>query len=240
MELASRILSIVLGAAVTVFVLWPVTIPVGFSEVWWASRQAQPRPVAPLAPTPEQRPGAKPSTTLAPPVPPSPHAVSPQMAEQTPAVPDQTKPAAGQLAALKEPDKTGVTAAQAATKLYRRVTVRDGGTLQADSVVIRLAGITAREANTFCKDEHGKTWPCGIAAKTALARLIRARAVSCTLPKSGEHNIFIASCTVGGTDLSTWLVRQGWAAPNEPADPALAEAATAAKDERLGIWRVSD
>jgi hypothetical protein len=59
MELASRILSIVLGAAVMVFVLWPVTIPVGFGEVWWASRQAQPRPGTPAAPEP--RPEAKPA-----------------------------------------------------------------------------------------------------------------------------------------------------------------------------------
>ena len=43
MELASRILSILLGIAVMVFALWPVTIPVGFSEVWWASRLAQSR-----------------------------------------------------------------------------------------------------------------------------------------------------------------------------------------------------
>jgi endonuclease YncB( thermonuclease family) len=36
---------------------------------------------------------------------------------------------------------------------------------------------------------------------------------------------------------STWLVRQGWV---EPKDTALAEAAKAAKDERLGLWRAGD
>ncbi len=43
MELASRIVSFVLGIAVMVLLLWPVTVPVGFGEVWWASRQAQSR-----------------------------------------------------------------------------------------------------------------------------------------------------------------------------------------------------
>ena len=176
MELASRILSIVLGAAVMVFVLWPVTIPVGFGEVWWASRQAQPRPDTP--PAPEPRPKAKPQaapSASAPP--PPPHAVLPQMAEPSPPAPDQAKPRAEQFAALKESDKTGAAtsqavAPQAATKLYRRVTVRDGGTLQADGVIIRLAGIAPRHAT--CKDRRGQSWRCGAAAKSALARLIRA------------------------------------------------------------------
>ena len=118
--------------------------------------------------------------------------------------------------------------------------MRDGGTLQAGKVVIRLSGIAAREADATCKDGNGKSWPCGAAAKTALTRLIRARAVSCALPKGGEHNIFEASCEVAGTDLSTWLVRQGWATPKGPNDAALAEAAAAAKSEKLGLWHSAE
>jgi endonuclease YncB( thermonuclease family) len=237
MELASRILSIVLGAAVMVFVLWPVTIPLGFGEVWWASRQAQIRRDTPPPPAPEPRAAAKPQAapTASAPLP-SPHAVLPKAADQPPA-PDAAKPEAEQVAALKDTDRTGTVTPQAATKLYRRVTVRDGGTLQADGVIIQLAGIAPREATATCKDERGQSWRCGAAAKSALARLIRTRAVSCALPKTGEHNIFVARCEVGNTDLSAWMVRQGWA---EAKDPALAEAAEAAKDERLGVWRVSD
>jgi endonuclease YncB( thermonuclease family) len=72
-----------------------------------------------------------------------------------------------------------------------------------------------------------------------LTRLIRARAVTCVLPKGGEHNIFIARCSVGGTDLSTWMVRQGWATPKEPKEPALSAAAEAAQAEKIGLWRAS-
>jgi endonuclease YncB( thermonuclease family) len=211
MELASRILSILLGAAVMVFVLWPITIPLGFSEVWWASRQAQAPvetdlPPAPVPSEPKPLPPAKQAADM----------------QQTAAV------------------ETEAAAPQAATKLYRRVTVRDGGTLQADGAVIRLAGIAAREAEDTCKDSGGKTWPCGAAAKAALARLIRARAVTCTLHKSGQHKIAVARCSVGGTDLSTWMVRQGWAEPKDTREAPLGEAAAAAKKERLGLWRDSD
>jgi endonuclease YncB( thermonuclease family) len=40
-------------------------------------------------------------------------------------------------------------------------------------------------------------------------------------------------------DLSTWVLRQGWAEPKDAEGP-LAEAATAAKKERLGLWRDGD
>jgi endonuclease YncB( thermonuclease family) len=43
-------------------------------------------------------------------------------------------------------------------------------------------------------DKQGKNWPCGAAAKTALRRLVR---------------VITARCAVSGTDLSTWMVRQG-------------------------------
>ena len=123
------------------------------------------------------------------------------------------------------------------TKIYYRVTVPDSGTLEAGDVVIKLNGIVAREADAQCQDKKGKNWPCGTAAKAALRRLIRARAVVCDLPEPSEQKSFTARCTVSGTDLSTWMVRQGWANPNDPPEPVLADAAEAAKSERIGLWR---
>jgi endonuclease YncB( thermonuclease family) len=240
MELASRIVSIMLGVAVAVLLLWPITVPVGFGEAWWASRQAQSRAEAPPAPRPQPD-WAKPANLSAPkaepaPPPPTPpaHAVTPTENAAEPAeVPG--KPAE-QVGALNGKDKTGALPPKdSTTKRYFRVEVRDGGTLQADKDVIRLSGIAAREADATCKDARGKSWPCGAAAKAALTRLIRSRAVTCTLAK-GEHNSFDASCTVGDTDLSTWLVRQGWATPKGN-ETALAKAAEEAKSEKLGLWR---
>jgi endonuclease YncB( thermonuclease family) len=123
------------------------------------------------------------------------------------------------------------------TKIYYRVTVPDSGTLEAGDVVIKLNGIVAYKADAQCQDKKGKNWPCGTAAKAALRRLIRARAVVCDLPEQGEQKSFTARCTVSGTDLSSWMVRQGWANPNDPPEPVLADAAEAAKSERIGLWR---
>ena len=122
-------------------------------------------------------------------------------------------------------------------KIYYRVIVSDSGTLEASDVVIRLNGIVASKADAQCHDKQGKNWPCGAAAKTALRRLVRARAVVCDLPEPGEQKSFTARCAVSGTDLSTWMVRQGWAKPNDPSEPALADAAEAAKFERIGLWQ---
>ena len=122
-------------------------------------------------------------------------------------------------------------------KIYYRVIVSDSGTLEAGDVVIRLNDIVASKADAQCHDKQGKNWPCGAAAKTALRRLVRARAVVCDLPEPGEQKSFTARCAVSGTDLSTWMVRQGWAKPNDPPEPALADAAEAAKSERIGLWQ---
>jgi endonuclease YncB( thermonuclease family) len=122
-------------------------------------------------------------------------------------------------------------------KTYYRVIVPDSGTLKAGDVVITLNGIVAGKADAQCQDEKGKSWPCGAAAKTALRQLIRARAVVCDLPRPGEQKSFTARCAVSGTDLSTWLVRQGWAKPIDLPEPALADAAEAAKSERIGVWQ---
>jgi endonuclease YncB( thermonuclease family) len=123
------------------------------------------------------------------------------------------------------------------TKTYYRVTVPDSGTLEAGELVIKLDGIVARPADAQCQDEKGKSWPCGAEARAALRRMIRARAVVCALPETAEQKSFTTRCAVSGTDLSTWMVRQGWAKPNDPPEPALADAASAAKSEHIGIWR---
>jgi endonuclease YncB( thermonuclease family) len=104
-------------------------------------------------------------------------------------------------------------------------------------LVIGLSGIKAREADETCKKESGTSWPCGAKARAALAHFIRYRAVACTLPPGGETKDFAARCSVMGQNLSTWLVRKGWATPQGGAEPELARALDAAKTERLGLWQ---
>jgi endonuclease YncB( thermonuclease family) len=249
MELASRIFSILLGLAVMVFFLWPVTIPVGFGEAWWARQQissrSKPAP-AQTAAAPAAQPASPPlqstPTAALPSAPPqaasleaSPHAVQPSAAAGKRILLASEKAEAERVAALNA--KGAAAAPPPKTKLYYRIKVRDGGTLLSGGVVIRLDGIAVRDAEATCKGKGGKPWPCGAAVKSALTRLIRTRAVTCELPKSGEQKDFAARCTVAGTDLATWMVRQGWAEPKEGSERTLAEAAQAAKQEHVGLWR---
>ena len=228
----ARIISILLGLGVVVFLLRPV------GDAWWSGQETQAPEASQTAqaPAPAQKvPSAEPQAPRLP----AKQVFSATAPEQPPAKPAPERTDAKRLAAT-EPNTQGILSQQTETKLYRRVTVRDGGSLQADGIVIKLAGISARESNATCKDERGKTWHCGAAAKAALAKLIRSRAVSCTLPQSGEHNTVVARCSVADTDLSAWLVRQGWAEPNDATESELAAAAEAARAEKIGLWREGD
>lgn len=247
MALASRILSILLGLAVIVLLLWPINIPLGFGQAWWAKEIAANRKA-------EGQPGteaASPQATAALPEAAQPPTPPPaQQAESVPqahAVPDQgaappkpnmlasEKAEAERLAALQKAKE----AAPPPTKLYYKVQVIDAGTIQSGGIVITLDGINARDAKATCKNAKGKSWGCGAAGRIALARLIRTRAVSCALPAGGEQKAFAARCSLAGTDLSTWVVREGWANPKGTSEKTLADAEDAARKEKIGLWRGS-
>jgi endonuclease YncB( thermonuclease family) len=101
---------------------------------------------------------------------------------------------------------------QGATAVYTRLEVVDGGAFRALGRTVRLAGIEALAADETCRDARGATWPCGRRALAALRDLVRQRSVQCV--ETGEADgATLARCRVGRTDLSAWLVEQGWARP---------------------------
>ena len=220
------IASILFALAVVALFLWPVFMPSGSEKNRLAKRSAQ--SLSRTVPTERPQAARLPEQI---------HAVPGPDTSERPLL-AREKAEADRLAALKKKDENIIEIKpKPTTKIYYRVTVPDSGTLEAGGVVIKLDGIVARQADAQCQDKKGKSWPCGAAAKAALRRLVRARAVVCALPETGEQKSFTTRCAVSGTDLSTWLVRQGWAKPNDPPEPALADAARAAKSERIGLWR---
>jgi endonuclease YncB( thermonuclease family) len=256
MELAARIAAILFSLVVLGFFAWWTMPPFELKFVWHSEPSTGPKLIPAPDPPPVTKQVAPPqpaapmgtAATQAAPAKPTPPPPTPQVkpAEKTHAAPKPEEPKAHllarekaeaeRLASLQAKDKEAA-APKGEIKRYFRVRVRDGGTLLTDGVTIRLDGISARDAEASCKGADGKDWPCGAAARGALTRLIRARSVVCVLPKSGEQKDFAARCAVAGTDLSAWMVRQGWADPKDPSEPALAKAAEAAKTARLGIWR---
>jgi endonuclease YncB( thermonuclease family) len=242
MKTLSLLFSLLLGAAVLVIFVQPW----GALEKMWgptATREAAPA----KPPTPPDSTAAVEAT---PAKPPEPAALQPAIPPpEAPKAAEPADPKAHLLAAEKaEAERNAALEQKAATPLpretkrYFKVRVRDAGTLEAgllptDTVMIKLEGIDAREADETCKKESGASWPCGAKARAALIRFIRSRAVTCTLPQGGETKDFAARCSVVGQDLSIWLVRQGWAAPQKGAEPELDKALDAAKTERLGLWQ---
>jgi endonuclease YncB( thermonuclease family) len=242
MKTLSLLFSVLLGAAVLVIFVQPW----GALEKMWgptATREAAPA----KPPTPPDSTAAVEAT---PAKPPEPAALQPAIPPpEAPKAAEPADPKAHLLAAEKaEAERNAALEQKAAkplpreTKRYFKVRVRDAGTLEAgllptDTVMIKLEGIDAREADETCKKESGASWPCGAKARAALIRFIRSRAVTCTLPQGGETKDFAARCSVVGQDLSIWLVRQGWATPQKGAEPELDKALDAAKTERLGLWQ---
>ena len=152
-----------------------------------------------------------------------------------PAAPNPTDESAleGPSARRAQPDKAG----KAEIRRFPRLVVTDAGRLQAEKekLTIRLHGVSAPERSKTCKLRSGQTWPCGESAAAALRALVGSKAVECEVRDRAATEI-LGVCRIGTTDLSTWLLRQGWADLSEEADEAHAEAMRAAKKDKLGLW----
>ena len=237
MKILSLLFSLLLGAGVLLFFLQP------WDKIETMLGGTGRREAAPLEPTAavEAAP-PKPAEAAAPPP------VAPAVAFSAPPGTASTDPKGHVLANEKaEAERSAAlqqktaTPAPRETKRYFKVKVLDAGTLEAgpptEAVVIRLEGIDTYEADETCKTKNAKTWPCGAKARAALTLFIRSRAVTCAVPQGTASNDFAARCSVMDQDLSTWLVRRGWATPQGNSEAEFAKALDAAKTEKLGLWQ---
>jgi endonuclease YncB( thermonuclease family) len=233
MRLSSGFVSLLLALGLIGLFAWWGVFPFGghsASEIDVDPPKPVPASSSPGAGTQSLPSQAPPAPTVVPPAPNDP---------QKPPLLANEKAEVERFAALREKAEEAPAKSKPVPKLLYRVEVRDAGTLVAGGMVITLAGISARTAEAQCADKNGKSWPCGAAARTALARLIQTRAVSCLQPP-GDKKEFAARCSVGGTDLSSWLVEQGWAEPRHEAEASLLKAAEAARQNHLGLWRAAE
>jgi endonuclease YncB( thermonuclease family) len=118
-----------------------------------------------------------------------------------------------------------------------RVEVPDAGHLKSGRLTVRLAHIESLDLEATCKTEMGASWPCGMRARTFLRALIRRLKVSCVKQEDLAPQEISAVCTRGAIDLSSQLVRFGWATPLETAPDKFKELAEAAKAKEIGQWQ---
>jgi len=118
--------------------------------------------------------------------------------------------------------------------------VKDGGTLQLDSVTYRLDGIDAPERDQVCINDYADPWACGIDAREQLISLIGKRGVHCEDrgPDKSFRKWHLGLCTVDGESMSLnqQVVQKGLALDVDTGGKFKADE-TAAKDHAAGLWK---
>jgi len=113
------------------------------------------------------------------------------------------------LAGPPKPPKLKMPGDWNGTKLYQPVAAA-AGLIEAKGYSVALSGIDIVRQDETCGEE-GKSWACGIRARTAFRALLRGRAVACTVPPEGGRDLITAECHIGNLDIGAWLVENGWA-----------------------------
>lgn len=113
--------------------------------------------------------------------------------------------------------------------LYRPV-AEAAGVIEVKGQSITVSGIEVVAPDETCTDGAGKSWPCGVRARTAFRNFLRGRAVTCAPPDEAGT----PRCLVGRQDISEWLVENGWA--RAAAGGPYEEAGEKAKATHKGIF----
>jgi endonuclease YncB( thermonuclease family) len=116
--------------------------------------------------------------------------------------------------------------------------VIDGDTLEIGSTIIRLADIDAPELGQKC-DGPKKLSSCGRVAADFLAERIEGQQIECDVVAIDDYGRSIASCIHNGEELSSWMVREGYALAFVRFSDRYAADEQAARAQQAGLWRAT-
>ena len=117
--------------------------------------------------------------------------------------------------------------------------VIDSGLLKFAGQPVYLYGLRGPNPMETCQ-LGGSTWNCGQEARWAAANRIANHWVDCVEKARGGAGEVFAICYlggVGGPELNTWLVEQGWAKAARDYTEDYAAAEDEARAARRGLWR---
>lgn len=118
------------------------------------------------------------------------------------------------------------------------VDVTDGDTLILDSEKMRLIGIDAPELHQTCNRADGTAWPCGRAAKAALAALVaNDPGLDCAGSSRDRYGRLLVTCKGRYGDLGQAMVAQGMAQAYRKYSMAYVGVEQSARGQGLGIWQ---
>ena len=116
-----------------------------------------------------------------------------------------------------------------------QVAVVDGDTMRLRDTLVRLRGTQAPSRGQLCRSGPAAAVDCGTAASTALADLVRGKAVSCQVNGRDRRGFVLADCAAAGVNLNHAMVADGWARA-EPEDAAMQAAEREARRTERGLW----
>jgi endonuclease YncB( thermonuclease family) len=114
--------------------------------------------------------------------------------------------------------------------------VIDADTLDIRSERIRLVGVDAPESGQKCKDAKGTLVRCGTTAANALDAWINRNPVTCISEGKDRYQRTLGQCSVRGTSVQDWLVRNGHAVAYRDYSTEFVPAEIAARKAKAGIW----
>ena len=112
----------------------------------------------------------------------------------------------------------------------------DADTVYVGGSKIRLSGVDAPETDQVCLDARGQTISCGVEAKNRLQELSAGREWKCQLSGTDRYGRNLGTCSVGGEDVSRWLVRSGWALAFRRYSTAYIADEDWARAHKSGLW----
>jgi endonuclease YncB( thermonuclease family) len=113
--------------------------------------------------------------------------------------------------------------------------VIDGDTIEIHGTRIRFSGIDAPESSQTCEAD-GLSYRCGQKAAIALSDFIGSHTVICNKTGTDRWRRVIAKCFSEGTDISGWMVANGWAIAYRKYSMDYVADEERARDQRIGIW----
>lgn len=113
----------------------------------------------------------------------------------------------------------------------------DGDTIEIGAIKLRLQGIDAPETDQICLDQNTRKWACGVSARDALIRYSAERSWDCDVTGTDRYGRALGNCFLEGDDVSSWMVRQGWALSFVRYSHAYDSDEVFARQARAGLWR---
>ena len=114
--------------------------------------------------------------------------------------------------------------------------VIDGDTLKIGRERVRMAGIDAPELKQRCDHRNAMMWPCGVDSRQALREKIGDAEVQCEYKARDRYRRILGTCYAEGVNLSSWMVRQGWALAYRRYSTEYVEQEEQAKADGIGLW----